>query len=671
MKKFLSIVMILAVLLSCCACGSKESGKEAATPDAMSPETLYGHIDQTKLIDGFYKIWNAEGFQFLMETGTGNFEILCNIDMEGATLAPIQTFNGMINGGSFKISNFTVQGAGDTDFGFIAVNKGNVQDMVLENVTLLPGENAKNIGAIAGTNEGKINRCTISGALRVEKAAAGGNCGALVGNNAGNISKTVATVDLIHTASGAANVGGMVGCSSKGLVDFTESHGKLTVTGAEKSVGLFAGQAADTEFSSCVFAGADNSLEGKLFTNFTGNADDDETAVAKNAKWRDNSYLEPLPENVMATRQKVVDAMYDLCTVEWKVKEDLVHSCTCRLSVCHGTYNSMYTYVGIPYNHKNSSLARFTYCLNEDKTVFDWFYDLAPYDGYDIYIGSDCSGALQQAWWAVSNSTDIGNTRYLPAVMNKGTIPVGDYKCDFELKSITKNGVATKWTEQYIEVNDEQVMYESYAAMRPGDAIVNQVEAGGHTRMIAADPVIVKDQSGKIDPQYSYVLTHEQGATNNDEANLIMSTCKVNWKYTFANLYADWYCPFTMEELVTGEMEPVEAKLEGGCEGYAGMITGMVKANYKLDSVTLKITDSEGQTVVEHPIFVTAQKSSDYGGNYFAARTYVDNMDLADFAVVLTRVPLEQGGSYSYTLTADLATFDHIVVHEGSFTYGA
>lgn len=670
MKKFLSIVMILAVLLSCCACGAKEEGKQTAVPDAMSPETLYGHIDQTKLIDGFYKIWNAEGFQFLMETGTGNFEILCNIDMEGATLAPIPTFNGMINGGSFKISNFTVQGTDETDFGFIGVNKGNVQDMVLENVTLLPGENAKNIGAIAGTNENKINRCNITGTLTVEKAAAGGNCGALVGYNSGTVSKTVATVDLVHSASGAANVGGIVGSSTDGLVDYTENHGKLTVTGAEKSVGLFAGQAAGTEFNSCVFAGADNSQDGKLFVNFTGNADDDEAVVAVNAKWRDNGYIQPLPENVMALRNKVVDAMYDLCTVEWKVKEDLVHSCTCRLSVCHGTYNSMYTYVGIPYNHKNSSLARFKYCQNEDGTLQDWFYDLPAYDGFDIYIGGDCSSTLQQSWWTVSNSTDVGRCRTMFPANGRGGIAVGPYKCEGELVTMVVEGVSTLWTGQYILENEEQVIYESYAATRPGDAIVNMVPAGGHTRMVAKDPVIVRDQAGNIDPQYSYLITHEQGATNNDEANLIMSTSKVDWKYTFANLYMDFYCPVTCEELITGEMEPVEAKLEDGCEGYAGIFTGTVRSNYHLDSVTLKITDETGATVLEHPMFTTVQKNSDYGGGYFGTRLYCDFMDLSTFAVVMSHMPLEQGGSYSYTLTADLATFDHIVVHEGSFTYG-
>ena len=673
MKKFLSVVMILAVLLSCCACGAKNEGVDSTEPalSPQSPEAMYGHIDQTVPVDGYHKIWNAEGVKFMMENNPdGKFEILCNIDMEGATLSPIGTFTGTLKGGNFKITNFTLQGGDETDFGFITVNKGNIQNLTLENVTLIPGANAKNIGSFAGTNEGKINRCNITGAMTVEKAAADASCGALAGVNTGSMANMVCTVDVLYSAQGAAKVGGLVGTASAGTEEFLENHGKLTVTG-DKAVGLFAGEASETVFTNCVFGGADNSLDGKLFTNFTGNVDDDERAVALNGKWRDNGYQEPLPENVQAIRKKVVDAMYDMCTVEWHVTEDLVHSCTCQLSACHGVYNSRYTYYGLPYNHKSSSLARFKYCLNADKTIFDWFYDLDSFDGFDIYIGTDCSSTVQQAWWTVSNSTDIRNTTYLPAAMGRGTIAVGDYTCDFELKKETRDGVNAYYTAQYLEATDEQVMYESYAATRPGDAIVNKLAAGGHTRMIAYDPVVIKDQDGKIDPTYSYVLTHEQGSTWTDDVKMEASSCKVDWKYTFAALYGDCYVPLTCEELLSGEMEPAEAKLEDSCGGYSGMFTGTVRTNYHLDSVTLKITDSKGEEVLSHPIFVTSQKNNDYGGAYFTARSYTDWFDLADFAVVLSHVPFTSGESYNYTLTADLATFEHIQVHEGNFAYGS
>ena len=113
-----------------------------------------------------------------------------------------------------------------------------------------------------------------------------------------------------------------------------------------------------------------------------------------------------------------------------------------------------------------------------------------------------------------------------------------------------------------------------------------------------------------------------------------------------------------------------EATLEGSCEGFGGMFTGTVRSNYQLDCVKLTILDEAGNTVLDHPVFTTVGKTA-VQGNYYVNRTYVDWLNMADFAVVLATYPLETGGSYSYTVTACLSTFDQIVVHEGSFTYGA
>ena len=155
-----------------------------------------------------------------------------------------------------------------------------------------------------------------------------------------------------------------------------------------------------------------------------------------------------------------------------------------------------------------------------------------------------------------------------------------------------------------------------------------------------------------------------------DHVNKISSSCKVNFPRNFLQLYHNWYIPVTCEELLTGEMETPEATIEGGCGGYAGMLTGMVKANYFLDCVTLKITDSQGQVVLDHPLFTTSVKESDYGNNYFTARCYTDSLSMTDFAVVLSRLTFEKGETYFYTVTANLGTMDDILVNESSFTFG-
>ena len=666
MKKFLGIMMIFALLLTCCACGKEPAKETEPFLDPASVEAKYGHIDQTVPIDGVYKIWNAEGVKNMVNHPDGKFEILCSIDMEGAVLSPIPDFTGKINGGGFVISNFTLQGGDEENFGFVTANKGNIQKFLIEQVTFVPGPNAKNVGALAGVNEGKILRCTAGGSIAVEKAPEGANCGSLVGLNSGEIANTVCNVDLTVNCAGKANVGAIVGSTTGGTVEFVDTNGALTVTGSQATTGLFAGQATGVVFTKCAFVGADNSLDGKLFTNFTGNADDDETAVVVGAVWRDNGYHQPLSENIQALRDKVVKAMYDLGTVEWYVKEDVVHSCTCQLSACHGVYNHLYVNYGVPYNHKSSSLARFLYCQEQDtKMMKDWFYEVPSFDGYDIYIGTDCSASVQQAWWTVSNSVNAWNTQYMMPAEGMGTVPVGDYTCDFKLTG------TPLLTQKYLDATDEQVMYESYAQMRKGDAYVYLIKEGGHTRMAAEDAVVVRNMDGTINPDYSYVICHEQGMPTMSSEERFYSSWRINYKYTFANLYFDTAVPMTCEELLTGEMEPVEAKLEGGCDGYTGMITGTVETNYQLDCVQLKITDSEGNAVLDHPMWVSSLKSGDWGGNSMETRSFNTSYDLSNFAIVLSNLVLEKGESYNYTVTACLSTFDNVVVHEGNFTYGA
>ena len=349
MKKLICIVLTLAVLLSCAACAKKQTDEKTAametTIDRSSPEGMFGHIDQTVPVDGVYKIWSAVGVLNMVNHPDAKFELLCDVDMQGAVLAPIgseQTpFTGSIEGTNYNIMNFTVQGSGES-FGFVAVNKGSIQNLRLQNVTFLPADNAKFIGTCAGINEGNISRCFVSGAMDVTAAAAGAVCGGLTGSNLGKIVNVESAVDVNVTAKNVAFVGGITGTSKGGKVDYTDMNGKLDVTGANATVGLFAGDVQDTIFNGCAFVGASNTQDGKLFINFTGNSDDDELVVALDGRWRDND-VAPMPENIAALRDKVVNRMYEMGSIEWHVKEELLHDCKCSQSACVGIYTPDYT----------------------------------------------------------------------------------------------------------------------------------------------------------------------------------------------------------------------------------------------------------------------------------------------------------------------------------------
>jgi len=686
MKRFISFVLLIAVLLTLCACGKKEEpaaavDTTAATLAPESPEAMYGHIDQTQPVDGVYKIWNSDGVLNMLKHPDASFELLCHVDMEGATIAPIAEFTGTLNGANCTIKNFTVQGGDETDFGFVTVNKGKISNLYLDNVTFIPGANAKNIGSFAGTNEGTINRCTITNAsLAVAAAPADANIGSIVGYTTGSVSNSKFHVDVNVTATGNANVGGIAGTIRGGKVEYLELEGKLDVTGGNVTAGMFAGDATDVVMQDCKFLCETNTVDGKLIENFTGNPDDDELVTANGALYRDNGHHAPLTEAQNKLRDRVVEEMNAMGTIQWRLHKDLAHSCTCSLSVCHGIYNTTTTYYGIPYNHKGGSLSRMLYTLDEEGYVKDWCYDLEAYDGFDLYMGNDCSTALAHAWWTVSNSTDFSRCTFeVPqrvTEINTGTgldfsgvYPVGNYATDFTL-------TGNKYTDQHLAATGEQGMYEAYACLRKGDGYVYMIEAGGHTRMAVEDAVVVRRQNGEIDPAYSYVISTEQGSTTRADAGATgnatdtVSSWKVNFKYTFANLYFDWAIPVTCEELMTGEMEPATCEMLNPVEGYMGMFNGVVKGNYYLDNVDLEIKNSKGETVFFHTYWTTVDKRQDIGHNDALLRNYEDELDMVVFSVPLSKFQFEKGETYSYTVTGHLHTYDDFVVHESSFTYG-
>ena len=686
MKKFISIALLLAVLLSCCACGSKNEATEPSGVPTLEellaqqaaeeetakgdPSALYGSIDQTVPVNGVYKIWNAEGVQLMAEHPDADFEFLCSIDMEGATLKPIGTkdkpFTGVIDGVNTILSNFTVEATDDGYLGFLGYSEGTIRDLKIENVTYVAKENTKYMGGIAGYSTKDIRGCTAIGTMAVTAAAEEAVVGGMVGQTTGRIVNSVADVDITYTAAGSATIGGLAGICENSEAEFSETYGILDVTGTNKKVGLIFGDAKMVTLQTISFLGEKNTLDGKLVTNYFGS---DESVTYETILVRDNS-AKPLTEGQEKLRNRVVEEMYKMGTVEWHTTQNLYHDCTCLLTVCHGNYVPGRLHVGLPYNHKGGSLSRHMYLMDENGAIKDFAYSLGAFDGFDAYTGNDCSTSVAHAWWTVSNSVDFVRCKFQhPNVGQQGygCIAVGDWSWEEGIDE--KGAVYTSYyTEPYVRASGEETVYESYAQMRKGDAYFNVVEAGGHTRMAAADPVVVRDENGKIDPKQSYVLSHEQGAPAIYEP--YFTTWRLNYKYSFQELYQSFYLPITCEELLTGEMEPVECKLEGDLPGKLGLTSGTVKANYFLDRVTLEITDSEGNVVMNHIYWTTVDHNKDAFSNDNGIRNYNDEFNMANFSAPLQNVQLEIGETYTYTVTANLSTGDSFVLKTDSFTNG-
>ena len=51
------------------------------------------------------------------------------------------------------------------------------------------------------------------------------------------------------------------------------------------------------------------------------------------------------------------------------------------------------------------------YALDEDGYIKDWLYDMEAYDGFDLYMGNDCSGGVYWAWNRIGCSFSFSFTR--------------------------------------------------------------------------------------------------------------------------------------------------------------------------------------------------------------------------------------------------------------------
>ncbi len=670
MKRLISVLLTLAMLLALWGCtAAPQEATEPSETQAPAEETMpelnpFDFIDETVPVDGVYQVHSVKGVENMLQHPEGSFTILRNIDLQGAVLqSPEGTFTGEITGGNFVLSNFTLQAAPNGNVGLFGILQGAVKDLTLTDVTLVAGENSRFIGSIAAVNEGTITRSNATGTITAQQAGENALCGGAVGKNTGEISNCTFDVSIAYSAGGSATVGGICGAMEGGLVSNVNCGGALEISGNNKTAGLYAGTANNGEFKNVAFVGPVNTLEGKLFTQLMGT---EENMTLSGCSWRDNS-AEPLPENIQKLRDRVVEEMHAMATVRWQPSQTLYHDCTCSLNVCHGAYTAGITYVGLPYNHKGGNVERLQYCQDENGILKDWVYDLPSFDGFDSYVGNDCSTAVLHAWWTVSNSVDFLRTRFQnPAYRGAelGVIPVGDWAYEEYL--------GTYYSKPYIEASGETAVYESYALMHKGDVIFyNPEDVGGHTKMVVSEPVVVRYLDGSINPEQSYVLTSEQGVGEvfDQEANTI-TTWAMNTKMTFASLLFHEALPITCEELLTGEMETPQASVENDAQGKLGMFTGTVRSNYYMNRVQLTITDAQGAVVLDKVMFPTVGKFYDSGANDTLIRNYVDEYDLAHFATALQTLGFQLGQTYDYTITVGLATGDDFTVKTGSFTQG-
>ena len=234
----------------------------------------------------------------------------------------------------------------------------------------------------------------------------------------------------------------------------------------------------------------------------------------------------------------------------------------------------------------------------------------ADHAGFSRYVGNDCSQAIQWAWREVvssdvaSGGTVIsGVTQMAPTKTYQsrhGVLPVGN---------LVPTGTSTAVWEEYAAAQGETKFFNAYAQASRGDGLIMFNTPGGHSRMVAYDPICIytynveADGYYEIDGENSYIITHEQGRSSSGTDNGVAwsSTCYANCVYTFDVLYnyknyssgigsRGYYMPMTLPAFHDVDNDAVTSTVT-----YSD---GVVKSNFYILSTTVdgnEVPTSVGQ----------------------------------------------------------------------------
>ena len=137
---------------------------------------LENTVSATQFREGnTYTIFTADQVKDLANHGTYagmTLVITDDIDLGGATIAPIANFEGTIEGSNKTISGYVIDSMSGNNSAFIAVNNGEVRNLTLDGTVKVAFDgktgNDYKVAGLAAVNNGTIKNVTVKGVVDVE-----------------------------------------------------------------------------------------------------------------------------------------------------------------------------------------------------------------------------------------------------------------------------------------------------------------------------------------------------------------------------------------------------------------------------------------------------------------------------------------------------------------------
>ncbi len=256
-------------------------------------------------------------------------------------------------------------------------------------------------------------------------------------------------------------------------------------------------------------------------------------------------------------------------------------------------------HAGIPYvNIGGSSLYRWAEHMDPKTGIVN----MKEFGRNKRIFGNACSGGCATSWARCITSVRLGWTHEMTQA--NGVIPVGPYTYRKDIRSFHN---PEKYTAKTVcKENGEQVMFESYALLQPGDGL----NCPGHIRMATGLSHVVRNPDGTIDGNKSYAVFSDQGMITVDWYHVrqqkngdyyVVEGC-VDVKIPFKKLYDTNYLPFTFKEFL-GQAPVKQAyavpNSNKKCFNADELNEVEFSFNYPLSDAFYKVTDVHGKVMAE------------------------------------------------------------------------
>lgn len=210
-------------------------------------------------------------------------------------------------------------------------------------------------------------------------------------------------------------------------------------------------------------------------------------------------------------------------------------------------------------------------------------------------VGCQCSAGIHWAWARIQCAARFRGC--LDMVEKKGCHKVGPYQYDPELECYT----AEYGTPAICAENGEQVMYESYAKLQPGDGLVYFTTAG-HVIMARAKPWVDRDDDGKINGKRSHIIYLDQSQiwkySMTPAGEVFSHMPNFAKSISFEELYKETYLPITLDnfkEDFKAEVPWMKVNLSGQSVTVEELKAAVVTSNYVISDVYVILRDETGK----------------------------------------------------------------------------